>query len=194
MSASCASSSDTEHGAPTASRGTEAADHRALGPSLRRRKNRSIHRRCANGRPDVRGILDPAPAALPLPGGDDPRQLADRHQFHRHAGRPRRLGAIFPAAGLCRLCGRPGGARPLAALVDVAWRGRRRRPHPHRAPLHRPQELRPLAAGQAAHPMAGRRHGRRQALRRVLRHTIPVADRQRDVAADQPRRRGCAAR
>ena len=51
-----------------------------------------------------------------------------------------------------------------------------------------------LAAGQAAHPMAGQRQGRRQIFRCVLCDAVSVAGRQREIAADQPRRRGRAAR
>ena len=61
-------------------------------------------------------------------------------------------------------------------------RGRRRRPRPHRAALHRAQELRTVAAGEAPHPVAGQRQGRRQVFRRVLRDAIPVAGRQREVS------------
>ena len=46
------------------------------------------------------------------------------------------------------------------------------RPRPHRAALHRAQELRPVAAGEAPHPVAGQRQGRRQIFRRVLRDAI----------------------
>ena len=73
--------------------------------------------------PDVCGIFHSADAEIALPDRDDPRRQPDRHQFHRHAGRPRRLGAIFPAPRARGLCGRPGGARPLGAFVAVARTG-----------------------------------------------------------------------
>ena len=69
----------------------------------------------ADGRADVRRVHDPAAAAPPLSDRDGARRQPDRHQLHRHARRPRRLGAIFRAPRLCRLCGRPGRARPRRA-------------------------------------------------------------------------------
>ncbi len=130
-----------------AARSHEAARPRHLRLSLRRRPDRPLDQGLADGRPDVRGILHSAAAALALPDRDDPRQLADRHQLHRHAGRPRRLGAIFPAARLRGLRGRPGGARPLRALVAVARSGCRSRTSRAPRALRRAQALRALAAG-----------------------------------------------
>ena len=136
--------------------------------------------------------LDSARAALPLSGGDDPRQLADRHQFHRHAGRPRGLGAVFPAPRLRRMwwIKSRAAARRTFHVPRYNWRGR---PSPHRTPLHRAEALPPLAAGQAAHPVARLRQGGRSIFRRVLRDAVSLAHRQRDIATDQSQRgRGAA--
>ncbi len=84
--------------------------------------------RLADDRADVRRIFHPEDADAPLPRRDDPRRQPDRHELHRHAGRPRRLGAVFRAPRPRRLCGRSGGARPLGAFLAVAGHGRRRQP------------------------------------------------------------------
>ena len=81
-----------------------------------------------------------------------------------------------------------------AHFSHVAGRGRRGRPRAHRAALRRAEALRTLAAGEAPHPVAGSGKAGRQVFRRVLRDAVPVAGRQREVAGDQPRRRGRAAR
>ena len=66
----------------------------------------------SQGQPDrrahVRRVHDPAAAALALSDRDGARRQPDRHQFHRHARRPRRLGAVFRAPRLCGLHRRPG--------------------------------------------------------------------------------------
>ena len=93
---------------------------------LRRRQDRLVGAGLADDRADVRRILHPEDADAPLPDRDDPRRQPDRHQLHRHAGRPRRLGAIFRAARPRRLCGRSGGARPLGAFLAIAGQGRGR--------------------------------------------------------------------
>ena len=82
----------------------------------------------------------PKTLSHPLPDRDDPRRQPDRHQLHRHAGRPRRLGAVFRPPRPRRLCGRPGGARPLGAFLAVAGQGRRGQSEAHRAALHRAGE------------------------------------------------------
>ncbi len=99
--------------------------------------------RLADDRADVCRILHPEDALPPLPDRDDPRRQPDRHQLHRHAGRPRRLGAVFRAPRPRRLRGRPGGARPRRAFLAVAGQGRRRQPQAHRAALRRPRALQP---------------------------------------------------
>ena len=90
---------------------------------LRRRQDRFLGRRQSHGRTDVRRVHDPGAAPPPLSDRDGARRQPDRHQLHRHAGRPRRLGAVFRAPRLRRLRGRPGGARALRALVAGARSG-----------------------------------------------------------------------
>ena len=62
----------------------------------------------------------PQRRAPSLSDRDGPWRQPDRHQLHRHARRPRGLGAVFRAPRLRRLRGRSGGARPRRAT------GRRR--------------------------------------------------------------------
>ena len=80
------------------------------------RQDRLVGAGLAHDRADVRRISSRRRDAS-LPDRDDPWRQPDRHELHRHAGRPRRLGAIFPAPRLRGLCGGPGGARPLGALA-----------------------------------------------------------------------------
>ena len=80
----------------------------------------------ADRRPHVCRIPGAAAAGAPLSRGDDPWRQPDRHQFHRHAGRARGLGAVFPAPRLCGLRGRPGGARPRRPVVAGERPGLRR--------------------------------------------------------------------
>ena len=134
--------------------------------SVRRRQDRLVGAGLADDRADVRRILHPEDADAPLPDRDDPRRQPDRHQLHRHAGRPRRLGAVFRAARPRGLCGRSGGARPLGAFLAVAGQGRRRQSRAHRAALHRAGALQSVAAGQAAHAMARHRQAGDPVVRR----------------------------
>ena len=115
--------------------------------SVRRRQDRPVGAGLADDRADVCRILHPEDADAPLPDRDDPRRQPDRHELHRHAGRPRRLGAVFRAARPCGLCGRSGGARPLGAFLAVAGQGRGRQSRAHRAALHRAGEFQHVAAG-----------------------------------------------
>ena len=157
--------------------------------SVRRRQDRLVGARLADDRAHVRRILHSEDADAPLPDRDDPRRQPDRHQLHRHAGRPRRLGAVFRAARPRGLCGRSGGARPLGAFLAVAGQGRRRQPRADRAALRRARAFQSVAAGQDAHAMARHRQARRPVVRRILRHAVSVAGQLPEAAGDQPRRR-----
>ena len=130
-----------------------------------------------DGRADVCRVLDPEDAAASLSGRHDPRRQPDRHQLHRHAGRPRRLGAIFPAPRLCGLCGRSGGARPRRALVAGARAGDAAAAVLRRAALRRAGARQAVAAGASAHPMARHRQAGRPVLRSVLCLAISLAGR-----------------
>ena len=80
----------------------------------------------------------PAAAPSSLSDRDGAWRQPDRHQLHRHARRPRRLGAIFRAPRLRRLRGRPGRARPRRVLVAAGVRaGAALAPQLHRAALRR---------------------------------------------------------
>ena len=96
--------------------------------------------------------------ALALSDRDGSRRQRDRHELHRHARWPRRLGAVFRAPGYA------------VYIVDQVARGARRtgteyygavqpsRLQPGRGAFRRAGALPGVAAGQAAYAMA--RHGR----------------------------------
>ena len=68
--------------------------------------------RQGNGRADLRGIPDSRAPEASLSDRLRSRRKPDGNEFHGNSGRPRRLGAIFPAPRLCRVrCG-SGRARP----------------------------------------------------------------------------------
>lgn len=90
----------------------------------------------------------------------DPWRLEDGREFPRHPRRQGRLGAVFRAPGLCRLCRRSGRPRPLAdhrTGLRQGRHGRRARRHPA---LCQRGEVQSLAAGEAAYAMAGRKGSR----------------------------------
>ena len=126
---------------------------------LRRRQDRPLGRRQPDGRPHVRRVHDPAAAASSLSDRDGARRQPDRHQLHRHARRPRGLGAIFRAPRLRGLRGRPGGARTLRALVAAARSGAAAAVRFRRAALRRARAFQAVAAGASAHAVAGNRAG-----------------------------------
>ena len=161
---------------------------------LRRRQDRHVSAGLAGDRADVRRIFHSEDAEPSPPHRDDPRRQPDRHEFHRHAGRPRGLGAVFRPPRPRRLCGRSGGARPLGAFLAIAGQGRGRQSAAHRAALHRAGEIQSVAAGQAAHPMAGHGSGRRPDLRPVLRVAISLACELSEAAGAQHRGRHRAVR
>ena len=84
-----------------------------------------------------------------------------RAQLHRHAGRPRRLGAVFRAPGLRGLCGRPARPRPLR----LPRRGLRAAAQRRRATMRQRAscagEIQALAAGASAHAVARQRRAGR---------------------------------
>ena len=110
---------------------------------------------------DVCRGAHPGEADAPLSDRHGARRHHVGHQLHRHARRPRRLGAIFRAPRLCGLCGR--SARPGA--VRLSRRGLRAdaqcRTRQCVVALRRPGKVQAVAAGGAAHPMAGQRRARR---------------------------------
>ena len=91
----------------------EPLDARARRLLLCRRQDHAGRRPRISLRPDVRRDPHPGEADASLSDHHGAWRLDVRHQLHRHARRPRRLGAVFRPPGLRRLCGRPAGPRPL---------------------------------------------------------------------------------
>ena len=157
---------------------------------LRRRPVCRRARQDDHARPDLCGGAG-AEARAPLSAGADPRRGADRDQLDGHAGRAQGLGGVFRRAGLHRLHDRPADARALGGAPL-----RRADPHVHGRErgmaVHRGRARAALAAGQAAHAMAGRRPQQgpqgRSGVRRVLRHPGRDRDLQRGDAGAQPGR------
>ena len=127
----------------------------------------------SEGQPDRRShvcrVHDPAAAAFALSDRDGARRQPDRHQFHRHPRRPRRLGAVFRTPRLRGLHRRPGRARAFGTLERVLRRGAAVAPQPGRGALRRAGALPGVAAGEAAHAMARHRQAGRRQFRSVLR-------------------------
>ena len=90
---------------------------------LCRRQDRHDGEGQPDRRPHVCRVHDPAAPASSLSDRDGAWRQPDRHQLHRHARRPRRLGAVFRAPRLRGLHRRSGRTRPLRALVAGVWRG-----------------------------------------------------------------------
>ena len=164
-----------------------AARDRQAGVFLRRRHHRPEAGGIADRRAHVRRVPGAGAPRSSLPGDHDPWRQPDRDQFHRYAGRTRRLGAIFPAPGLCGLCRRPGGARPRRPVVAGERAGVGGEHFAPRTALRRAGALQSVAAGASAHPMAGHRQARRSGVRSVLCEPVPLARRFPAAAGAQPR-------
>ena len=141
--------------------GRRAAGARARRLHVCRRQDHAGRRPRIRLRPDVCRDPHPGQADASLSDHHGARRLDVRHELHRHAGRPRRLGAIFRAPGLRRLCRRPAGPRTLRIprrrhRADAELRARQ-----FGVALRLAGEIQALAAGRAAHAVARQRRARR---------------------------------
>ena len=172
----------------------EPLDARARRLHVCRRQDHAGRRPRISLRPDVRRDPHPGEADASLSDHHGARRLDVRHQLHRHARRPRRLGAVFRPPGLRRLRRRPARPRPLRIPHRRAWTAAKLRARQFGVALRLAGKIQAVAAGRAAHPMARQRRGRRSG-DAAARHEPIAGDRGlRQAAADRARRADRAGR